>query len=128
MNWRWCWGGVGASLATGLAASACGTNVCMVAGPLSAGVTVVGMLMGVYFRKNFLFLSVVRPVPSTLTKYWSCGLVSKTVPVLSHLLGLGPLWFCRKTLSPTVRGANLVVCSVQASCIATCLLAKPFSL
>ena len=33
------------------------------------GGTLVGLVMGVYFRKNFLFLNVVLPVPSTLTKY-----------------------------------------------------------
>ena len=45
---------------------------------------------GRYFRKNFLFRSVTRPDPSTLTTYWSNWRTSMTLPVLSHLVGLGP--------------------------------------
>ena len=56
---------------------------------------------GTIFLKNLLFLSVSLPVPCTFTSWWSKGLTSTTVPVLCHLLGLSPCWFCTLTLCPT---------------------------
>ena len=52
-----------------------------------------GLWKGVNFRKNFLFRRVTRPDPSTFTWYWSYVLASTIRPVLSHLLGLFPVWF-----------------------------------
>lgn len=44
----------------------------------------------VYWRRNFLFLLVTRPEPSTLILYWSWPRCSITTPERSHLLGWGP--------------------------------------
>jgi hypothetical protein len=46
---------------------------------------------GMYLRRNFRFLRVTRPEPSTRIMYWSYCLTSTTTPVRSHLVGLGPL-------------------------------------
>ena len=86
------------------------------------------LLIGVNFRKNFLFRSVSLPVPSILTIYWSCSLHSITTPVLSQRLGLFPTWFCTNTFVPTVSGGSRFVCSDHASCCATCLFAMAASL
>ena len=56
----------------------------------------------VYCRRNLRLRSVNRPVPSSLTRYWSCPLHSTMTPDLSHLLGCGPNWFGTKTLSQIV--------------------------
>ena len=34
------------------------------------------------------------------------------IEVLSHLVGLGPVWFCMQTWSPTLSGGRRRVCSV----------------
>lgn len=72
-------------------------------------------LTGLYLRRKRLFRSVTRPAPSTLTLYWSCGRASTTMPVLSHLVGCGPVWFWILTCEPTVSGGRAFVCSVQRS-------------
>ena len=46
-----------------------------------------GWYTGMYFLKNFLFLSVCLPDPSTLTRYWWNCRTSMTMPVRSHLFG-----------------------------------------
>ena len=93
------------------------------------GLGAVGDLtMGEKLLKNLLFLNVSRPVPSTLTVYWSCSFASTSPPVLSHLLGWLPTWFCMKTFVPIARVGNFLVCSDQDSWWATCLLARAFSL
>ena len=56
-----------------------------------------GLHTGVYFRRNLRLRNVTLPDPSTLMTYWSNCLTSMTRPVLSHFLGWGPVWFCRRT-------------------------------
>ena len=56
--------------------------------------------------RNFLFRRLTRPEPSTLTMYWSNWRTSITIPILSHLVGFGPVWFCIRTLSPTSSGGR----------------------
>ena len=72
-------------------------------------------ITGTYFRKNFLFRRVIRPEPSTRTTYWSNWRTSTTIPVLSHLVGWGPVWFWMRTQSPTTKGGSMRVCSVKRS-------------
>ena len=52
-----------------------------------------GWYMKMNFLRNFLFLSVCLPDPSILMRYWWNCCTSITVPVRSHLFGLGPVWF-----------------------------------
>ena len=61
---------------------------------------------GRYLRRNFLFRRVTRPEPSTRTTYWSNWCTSTTIPVLSHLVGWGPVWFWMRTQSPTTSGGR----------------------
>ena len=70
---------------------------------------------GENFRRNLLFRHVTRPVPSTLTQYWSWGRTSVTVPVLSQRWGLVPTWFCMKQRSPTLSGDSWRACSLRDS-------------
>ena len=70
---------------------------------------------GWYFCKNFLFLMVTLPDPSTRMPYWSYCRTSMTTPVLSHLFGAGPVWFCMRTVSPISSGGRRLVCSVSLS-------------
>ena len=72
---------------------------------------------GTYCLRNFLFRSVTLPEPSTRITYWSNCRTSTTTPVLSHLRGWGPIWFCTRTWSPTVRGGSRLVCSDQRSAL-----------
>ena len=44
-----------------------------------------GWYMGMYFLRNFLFLSVCLPDPSILMRYWWNWRTSMTMPVRSHL-------------------------------------------
>ena len=53
--------------------------------------------MGMYFLRNFLFLSVCLPDPSILMRYWRTSI---TMPVRSHLFGWWPVWFWILTLLP----------------------------
>ena len=46
-----------------------------------------GWYMGMYFLRNFLFLSVCLPDPSILMRYWWNWRTSMTMPVRSHLFG-----------------------------------------
>ena len=66
---------------------------------------------GVYRRRYRLFLVVKRPEPSVLTPYWWYCRTSTTIPVLSHLVGWRPAWFCILTASPTFSGVRPAVCS-----------------
>ena len=72
-------------------------------------------LTGLYLCRKRLFCSVTRPAPSTLTLYWSCGWASTTMPVLSHLVGCGPVWFWILMCEPTGSGGRAFVCLVQRS-------------
>ena len=92
-----------------------GSSVC---GGLVVSLVFLSMVNGwwygsslMYFRKNFLFLNVHRPELSILIPYWSNCFTSMTVPVLSHLFGCGPVWFCTNTLSPTCSACSRFVCS-----------------
>ena len=49
-------------------------------------------ITGMYFLRNLQLHSVTRPEPSTHTIYWSNWQTSITMPVLPHLVGLGPTW------------------------------------
>ena len=71
-----------------------------------------GVWMGVHFLRNFLFLSVSLLDPNVITLYCLVfGSACTTTPLLSHLLGLLPNWFCSITWSPTSRwGSSLVPC------------------
>ena len=69
------------------------------------------------FRRHFRFRNVTRPDPSTRTRYWSNWRTSTMQPVLYHLVGLCPVWFCILTLSPTLSWGSLSVCSVSLSAI-----------
>ena len=75
---------------------------------------------GANFLRNFRLRNVVRPDPSTLITYWSNCRTSVTFPVLSHFVGLGPVWFWIRTWSPTVRGGSLFVCSDHFSSSRRC--------
>ena len=85
-------GGVGGGEGSGVSAGRCGAVVtetggggCDVGeGPGSVGVTEEN------FRKNCLFLSVTRPLPSTLILYLLWPRSSITVPDLSHLWAVFP--------------------------------------
>ena len=66
-------------------------------------------MAGRNFRKNFLLRRVTLRDPSMRTTYWSNCFTSITEPVLSHLRGWGPTWFCTQTLSPTDRGTRVLV-------------------
>ena len=85
-------------------------------------------MTGTYFLKNFRFLNVTWPEPSIRMTYWSNWRTSTTIPDLSHLVALGPLWFCNLTQSPTLRGGRCWVCSSNRSHIFSCLLRSASSL
>ena len=54
---------------------------------------IAGVLMkGENFLRNFLFLNVTLPDPSTLILYWSCCITSTTTPVFSQRRGWFPVW------------------------------------
>ena len=89
-NGSGCWGPT-ASL-TGMASGALKSSVRGGVGWGGAG------RGGVYFLRNFLFLRVTLPDPSTRTTYWSNWRTSTTRPVLSHFLGNCPVWFWRRTM------------------------------
>ena len=86
--------------------------------------------MGVVFLLRYWRLRVVvLPLLSILTWYWWYCMTSTTTPVLSHLVGWCPVWFCISTLSPRLRGERPLVCSVQRFlprcwrfCSAVCLV------
>ena len=71
----------GRPAATGIAAGAARTAS---DGTCGSPNDVVG---GTNFRRKRLLRSVTRPLPSTLTRYWSLASTSTSVPVLSHLFG-----------------------------------------
>ena len=73
------------------------------AAPLVGGCWAAGVA-GVYARRKRRFRRVRRPEPSIFTRYWSWPTDSTTNPDRSHLLGLRPCWFCRKTRSPGESG------------------------
>ena len=61
---------------------------------VGGGICVTGAFgTGLNFLRCFLFRNVVRPEPSTFTKYWSYSFYSMTFPVLSHLRGWLPIKF-----------------------------------
>ena len=69
-----------------------------------------GMVMfgetGTNCRRNLRFRVVTLPEPSILTEYLSWSKASVTVPVLSQRLGLFPIPFCTKHLSPLRSGRS----------------------
>ena len=85
------WGGGGGLVVSGL------TETFWVAGSpvVWPGTIMMGVreMTGVYFLRNFLLRRVKRSEPSTRTTYWSNCRTSTTMPVLSHLVGWGPVWF-----------------------------------
>ena len=83
---------------------------------------------GVYCRRNLRLRNVMRPDPSTLTTYWLNWRTSMMMPVLSHLVGCGPVWFWMRTVSPTCRGGNVRVCSDSRSASRMCRLRRASSL
>ncbi len=85
---------------------------------MSVSIVIAGLggTTGMNLRRNFRFRVVIFPDPSIFTTYWSNCRTSVTVPVLSHLFGCKPLWFCTRTLSPTANGGNRRVCSDHFSC------------
>ena len=87
-----------------------------------------GIMTGMYFLKNFLFWIIILPEPSSLTTYWSYCRTSVIVPVLSHLVGCQPVWFCTHTLSLTTRCGRRFVCSDQRSAALMCLFLTVSSL
>ena len=50
------------------------------------------------------------------------------IPVLSHFVGCGPVWFWIRTVSPTANGGRRRVCSVHRSADIMCLFRSAFSL
>ena len=108
----------------GLTASLTGMAGCALKSSIRGGVG----YTGVYFRRNFLFLRVTLPDPSTRTTYWSNWQTSTTRPVLSHFLGNCPVWFWRRTMSPTARGGRCRVCSDHRSAAFICRFLRAISL
>ena len=72
---------------------------------------------GVNWRKNCLFLSVTRPLPSTLTLYLLYPRSSMIRPVLSHLFAIlpAPCWFWIITFDPSFSGFRSLVCMEHLS-------------
>ena len=83
---------------------------------------------GLYFLRNLLLQMLSQPKPSTCTTYWSNWQISMMRPVLSHLVGCGPVWLWMGTWSPTARGGSLLVCSVNLSAAFVCLIRRVCSL
>ena len=104
-----CGGGSRRVASGGVVTTAGGAMVFVVVG----GCDVV--VYGTNRRRNFLFRSVRRPEPSTLTKYWSNCRTSTTTPVRSHLRYSVPIWFCIRTWSPMRSGSRHFVCSESVS-------------
>ena len=52
-----------------------------------------GAWTGTYLLRNLRLRRVILPDPSTRTTYWSNWQTSMMMPVLSHLLEYGPVWF-----------------------------------
>ena len=70
---------------------------------------------------------VILPEPSTRTAYWSNCRTSMMLPVLSHLVGCGPVWFWIRTWLPTFSGGSRLVCSDHLSDARMCRLRKASS-
>ena len=85
-------------------------------------------MTGRNLRKNFLLRKVTRPEPSTLTTYWSNWRTSTTIPVLSHLVGWGPVWFWIRTQSPMTKGGRTRVWAVRRSAVRMCRFRRASSL
>ena len=86
------------------------------------------LVYGVVERRNLLFLRDSLPDPSIFTSYWSCSFTWMTVPVLSHLRGLLPHWFCTRTVSPAFSLGCSLVCLSRSAPLRACLLARAVSL
>lgn len=75
---------------------------------------------GMNFLRNFRLLVVLLPDPSRHTTYWywstCCTLIM--IPVLSHSVGCGLVWFWIFTWSPTTRGGSQLVCWTASSQLA----------
>ena len=65
---------------------------------------------------KLLFLQVNLREPSIITKNWLYGSTFITTPLLFHLCGSVPLWFCSSHLLPTYKDCNFrALCSVPLS-------------
>ena len=84
-------------------------------------------MTGVNVRRNRLFRRVTRPEASLRTTYWSNWRTSSMMPVLSHWVGWGPVWFWIRTESPTVSGGRCRVCSDKRSAACICRFRKASS-
>ena len=88
-----------------------------------SGTCVMHGLLWMNFLKNRRFRRVILPVPCTLTRYWSCSPVWMTVPSLSHFLGFlaAGSWFCKNTVSPSLKGGSSLLCCSSLSQVLTIL-------
>jgi hypothetical protein len=100
-----------------------------VAGLLLAGAGLVVVLRVVSIGlRNLLFIMVTRLLPSTLIITLLLGLFSRTMPVLSHLVGFGPVWFWMATVVLTSRSSRSLVLWLQLWLSISLLLARVLSL
>ena len=83
---------------------------------------------GTYFNKTLQLQRVILPEPLTQTTYWSNCHTSIMTPVLSHVVGHGPVWFWIHTWFPTTRSGSHLVCSVHCSVAFVCLFLTVVSL
>merc|ERR1712055_1023355 len=97
-------------------------------GVFFTGSCVILAKLGLSSLMNRLFLRVRRLEPSTLIRTWECGLFSNTTPVLSHLVGLLPVWFWIITGVPTSSISRSLVLWLHFSWSASLLSAKVLSL
>ena len=80
------------------------------------------------FLRNFKFRRVTLTDLSTLTRYCLNCLILITKPVLSHLCGLGPIWFWILTSPATCSGGSCWVAIVNLSAILRCCIQRASSL
>ena len=92
------------------------------------GTTSLGSLMkGEQCLRYLLLRRVHCPEPSMRMRYWSWGRTSVTSPVLSHLVGWFPVWFCTRTWSPILRSWSGLVCWLYVSIERKCRCASACS-
>ena len=85
---------------------------------LMGGTTLSSGRKAMIFRSALRFRQVIRPDPSTRTRYWLNGRDSTTLPVRSHLFAWMPCWFWIWTLFPASRSGRFRVCFCRdSSCL-----------
>ena len=89
--------------------SSCLICGCWVVLLLAGSDLLVLLSIGFIGRANLLFLIVTRLLPSSLNMTLLLGLFSITIPVLSHLVGLEPVWFWIATAEPISRSSRVLV-------------------